>query len=282
MAQLKRDRDDLAMNMATIESGAATCMISLNTTYGVDDDITGFHSKKNTLTRLLMNFPREVKNRLAIFAALEKQYNLFQMIADLKQAEDEEAARQAANKKQDDLPAWAKKSGADNADASGEDDPPSFVSRTSEGNGPEVEEEDEFGTQEDDYAIKAITFDTVEVTKDGKIFTRLKSSDAATVIIRMRGSDHIIDGSEAVNLLIEKGYLYHVAGVGLVTTSRYAAFSDETGSPGGKITKKKKKSVSDLYKSKSGWQDGIKNKSEKMDNTTKQTFGGAVMKKEDE
>ncbi len=319
LAQLQRDRDDLAMNMATIESGAATCMIALNTTYGVDDDITGFHSKKNTLTRLLMNFPREVKNRLAIFAALERQYNLFQMMADLKkQAEEEEAARQAANQKQDDVPAWARKSGADSADTPGDDEPPSFVSKTSGGDESPAEDEDEFGTQEDDYAIKAIAFDTVDVEKDGKIFTRLKSSDAATVIIRMRGSDHIIDGSEAVNLLIEKGYLYRVAGVGLVTTSRYAAFSDEAGSPeeekasslmsgrgykpgwrdgivdqsvemdattkktfGGTLTKKKSNSVSDLYKSKTGWQDGIVNKSEKMDATTKKTFGGAVMKEGD-
>jgi len=107
-----------------------------------------------------------------------------------------------------------------------------------------------------------------------------------------------------------------VAGVGLVTTSRYAAFTGEAGSDeekkatGGKsargykpgwrkgiadqsvkmdattmktfggtlLKKKNKNSVSDLYKTKSGWQDGITNKREKMDNTTKKTFGGAVMK----
>jgi len=320
MAQLQRDRDDLAMNMATIESGAATCMISLNTTYGVDDDITGFHRKKNTLMQLLMNFPREVKNRLAVFAALEKQYNMFQMMADLKkQAEEEEAARLAAKKNQDDLPAWAKKSGAGSGDTAGEEDTPAFVSKTSDGNEPDVEEEDEFGTEKDDYAIKAIAIETVDVDKDGRIFTRLKSVDAATVIIRMRGSDHIIDGGEAVNLLIEKGYLYRVAGVGLVTTSRYAVFSDEAGSPekakadgiksgrgykpgwrkgivdqsvdmdattmktfGGTLMKKKEKnSVSDLYQTKKGWQDGIVNKSEKMDATTKKTFGGAVLKEKD-
>ena len=275
MAQLQRDRDDLAMNMATIESGAASCMITLNTTYGVDDDITGFHRKKNTLMQLLMNFPREVKNRLAVFAALERQYSMFQMMADLKkQAEEEEAARLAAKKQQDDLPAWAKKSGAGNGDTPGDEETPAFVSKTSDGNKSGVEEEDEFGSQKDDYGIKAITFDTIEVNKDGKIFTRLKSSDSATVIIRMRGSDHIIDGREAVDLLIEKGYLHHVAGVGLVTTSRYAAFLDDAGSS--------KEGKADSSKSgrgyKRGWRKGIVDQSVEMDAETMKTFGGAVIK----
>ena len=313
LAQLQRDRDDLSMNMATIESGAASCMITLNTTYGVDDDITAFHNKKNILMRLLMNFPREVKNRLAVFAALEEQYNLFKMMADLKQKDEEEAAALLAAKKQpDDLPAWAKKSGAGSDDTPGQDDPPSFVSKTTSGN--ETDDEDEFGSDKDDYAIKAIAIDTVDVDKDGRIYTRLRDSDAATVIIRMRGSDHIIDGSEAVDLLMEKGYLHYVAGVGLVTTSRYAAFSDDTGSHeeekasslmsgrgyrpgwrdsivdqsvemdaetmktfGGTLTKEKKKSsISDLYGTKKGWQDGIVDKKVEMDDTTKKTYGGAV------
>ena len=253
MADLQRDRDGLVLNLASIESGATSCMIRLNTTYGVDDDISDFHRKKNTIMHILAKFPREVNNRLALFAALERQYNLFQMIADFKRQEEEEAAaRLAANKQPDDLPAWARKSGVNSADTSGDNDPPSFVSKTSGGDESHLEDNDEFGPQKDDYAIKAITFDTIEVEKDGKIFTRLTSSDNATVIIRMRGRDHIIDGAEAVNLLIEKGYLHHVAGVGLVTTSRYAAFFDE---------------------------DNIADQSVKIDAQTKQTSGGAILKK---
>ncbi len=280
MAQLQRDRGDLAMNKATIETGAAACMITLNTTYGQDDDLTDFYRKKNTLMRLLATFPREVDSRLALFAALERQYALFQMMADFKKIEEEEAARLAQGDQADDLPAWARKSSVNEEDAADTPgDAPAFVAKTDTDEKSPDEDPAEAEEDKDDYAIKAIAIETVEVDKNGRVYTRLRSSEAATVIIRMRGSDHIVDGTEAVGLLLEKGYLHHVAGVGLVTTSRYAAFSAESAPEASDSAKADAPaSLMSGRGYKPNWREGIVDQSVEMDATTMKTFGGTLVK----
>lgn len=79
----------------------------------------------------------------------------------------------------------------------------------------------------DDYVIKAIAIETENVIRDNKTYSKVDNIDAAVVIIRMRGTDHIIDGYDALNLLIEKGYVYSVQGVGLVTSERFVDFMVE-------------------------------------------------------
>jgi len=102
---------------------------------------------------------------------------------------------------------------------------PKFVSKITEG-GDQDEEEDLSGPK-DYYEIKSIAIETVEVRRNKKIYQKLKDIDSAVVIMRIRGGDHIIDGYNAVQLLIEKGYLYHVADVGYVTTEKFDNFTGE-------------------------------------------------------
>jgi len=79
----------------------------------------------------------------------------------------------------------------------------------------------------DDYAIKAIAIETENVIKDKKTYSKVDNIEAAVVIIRMRGADHIVDGYNALNILIEKGYVYSVQGVGLVTSEKFTDFMVE-------------------------------------------------------
>ena len=88
----------------------------------------------------------------------------------------------------------------------------------------ERDEDTSLPADKDDYTIKAIAMETVDEIRGDKEYERIKDIEAVVVIIRMRNYDSIIDGYNAINLLIEKGYVYHVAGVGYVAGEKYHNF----------------------------------------------------------
>jgi hypothetical protein len=79
----------------------------------------------------------------------------------------------------------------------------------------------------DEYVIKAIAIETIEILKNNKSYRKVDNIDAAVVIIRMRGNDSIVDGYNALSILIEKGYVYPVQGVGYVTSEKFVDFMVE-------------------------------------------------------
>jgi len=77
----------------------------------------------------------------------------------------------------------------------------------------------------DDYRIVAISVETVPRRYNNIALQKLKNLNAAAIIIRIRGEEHIIDGKEAVAILVEKGYFRNFPGVGLVATTKYDNFN---------------------------------------------------------
>jgi hypothetical protein len=96
--------------------------------------------------------------------------------------------------------------------------PPIFVQKsgdTDTGGGSQPK-----GPESGEYEIVSISVDTEEVEHQGNIYNKLKGLESATVVIRKQGREQIIDGQAAVGLLLEKGYLIHLSGVGIVTRDK--------------------------------------------------------------
>lgn len=90
---------------------------------------------------------------------------------------------------------------------------------------PVVEKKED--SPKDGYTIQAITLETVAVVKENKTYAKIKDIDAIAIIVRMRGEDSIVEGYNALVLLVEKGYVFSVAGIGFVTSEACADFMVE-------------------------------------------------------
>lgn len=90
-------------------------------------------------------------------------------------------------------------------------------------------EEEEWSGERDDYDILSLRGDMTPVSYGGRTVQRLKNVDAAQVKIKMRGEEHTVEKYEATMLLLEKGLLKQVPGVGLITTEKYDEFMKEQG-----------------------------------------------------
>ncbi|HOW58986.1 MAG TPA: hypothetical protein PLO78_04590 [Candidatus Omnitrophota bacterium] len=85
-------------------------------------------------------------------------------------------------------------------------------------------EEEEWSGERDDYDVLSLHADMTPVTYKGRPAYQLKNVDASQVKIKMRGEEHHVDKYEATMLLLEKGFLKQVPGVGIITTKKYDRF----------------------------------------------------------
>jgi hypothetical protein len=214
-AQLKGDIEDLLENIRTFENGAATFSYDLVKSYGKDDDLTQFYTLKSELSRMLAKISGGMENKEEEYAQIKKLMDMLKLAKkdrDDKDKKDDDDA--------DDRPQWAKNTGAKD-----DDDRPQWAKNTGAGDDDDQDDQDETDEQQtggprDDYEVIAITVETEPVAYQGKRYEKLIHTEAASIIIRMRGKDHIIDGNEAVSILLEKGYFRRLAGVGIVSTTK--------------------------------------------------------------
>lgn len=103
--------------------------------------------------------------------------------------------------------------------------PPSFVGKSNAGNNNAGQSGFSSGKGEkDDYRIVSMSVETTPVTYGKQSLQKLKSINAAVIVIEMRGEQHIIEGQKAVSILIEKGYFYNFPDIGIIATTKYNEF----------------------------------------------------------
>jgi len=205
-------------------------------------DTTDFNYKKGEAGAILTQMIQKVQAARGQFSTLEKVMAIKKKVDDGAKKDLEYGDRDAdQTKDDDDTPGFVKKS----KDKDGDDEVPAFVKKSDESDDGDNDEEGdlpafvkksdeemiddyirEFDAAKDDYTIQAISLETTDVAQGNKRYEKVKDVSAVVVIIRMRGSDHIVDGFQAIELLIEKGYVYSVDGVGYVTSERFEQFMD--------------------------------------------------------
>ena len=105
--------------------------------------------------------------------------------------------------------------------------PPRFVQKTETNVAPDPQDYDK---HRDEYIVMSIAAQTDIVTKDNTKYRKLKNTDTVAIVLRMRGKDSIVSGYDAVTVLLDRGYLTQVPGVGLVFTSKSPAHMADAGS----------------------------------------------------
>lgn len=204
-------------------------------------DTTDFNYKKGEASAILAQMIQNVQAAKGQFSTLEKVMGIKRRLddgaeknpeygdGDEDRTKDEDApgfVKKSKDKDSDDeVPAFVKKSDeTDDGDSDEDDDRPAFVKKS---NDEQIDEYiREFDEAKDDYGIQAISMETVDVTEGNKQYEKVKDVSSVVVVMRMRGSDHIVDGFQAIELLIEKGYVYSVKGVGYVTSEKFVTFMD--------------------------------------------------------
>jgi len=242
-ASMRRDHNDLIAQMSVLRRKASSLMKELHYTFAQDDDLTGFYERRGQVAGILNRFSQLAREKQDLYAALKQVFTDFKKkdkerkkkIAGAEQAEakekdgDKDGPDQQDADKDENVPVWVRESKVKKKEDQNKDqnkDKPAFVSRSGTDRGSDLfrEEPDPEPEFRDEFRIKAVSADTVDRKKDGKIYLCLKTSDSATVIISMRGRDRIIEGKEAVALLMEKGYFYYLAGAGIVASEKYDSF----------------------------------------------------------
>jgi len=80
-----------------------------------------------------------------------------------------------------------------------------------------------------DYEIVSTLVKTTPVTYEGRNYQKLVDGNTAVIVLRNRGQDYIIEGTQALTILIEKGFFVHFPKVGLIATTRYDRLGHEDG-----------------------------------------------------
>jgi len=225
-------------------------LADLAKTSGRLSDTTDFNYKKGEASAILTQMIQKVEAARGQFSTLEKIMGIKKKVDDGAKKDLEygdgnmdDEGDDADNIKDDDgTPGFVKKSKESDGEEpvfvknSGDADEenggwPAFVKKSDE----EMIDDyiREFDAAKDDYTIQAISLETVDVTQGNKHYEKVRDVSAVVVIIRMRGSDHIIDGFQAIELLIEKGYVYSVNGVGYVTSEKFTRFMNGEGADEG-------------------------------------------------
>jgi len=79
--------------------------------------------------------------------------------------------------------------------------------------------------KKDEYEVISISANTAPVKYQGRTFRRLKNPQGVMIVLMMRKEEHIIEGQDAVNVLVEKGYFRYSSTLGcFIATTKYDNF----------------------------------------------------------
>jgi hypothetical protein len=196
----------------------------LDKSYGKDNYLLDqYNFKKGEIARMLAELMKKFGHKKQLFDAMEKLMQIKlkadAMLGGGGQGDTDETTDQGG------VPQFVKDSKVTSGKKKGGRKKPKIVSESDPGT--TADEKSDAGG----YEIVSIHADTVEVEYDDYIYDKLRGMNAATVVIRIGGREHVIDGKKAVSILMEKGYFYYLAGVGIVSKSRRAKEQEEETAP---------------------------------------------------
>ena len=118
------------------------------------------------------------------------------------------------------------------AQAGPQDEKPKFVENSGQGTQTIPQQQPQKAPQElksnekkDEYEVISISVDTAPVKYQDRTLQRLKNPKGAMIVLMMRKEEHIIEGQDAVNILVEKGYFRYSSILGcFIATTKYDNF----------------------------------------------------------